>query len=150
MEQLNISRDYPFSSLTLDQKANMLIMSTFLLCHLLGCCGSLQRWASYWVPSKWLQRQKLCAQGYQRAALQRWQHQNRLAEPTKRWTVLFSVFHIIKCRVNLLKVICLLVSQPQGCTILMQREKEKNNLLYCYEVDALKIVFLTQAKKNWL
>lgn len=111
MEQLlNICHDYPFSTLTLDQKANMLIMSTFLLCHLVGCRGSLQRWASYWVLSKWLQRQKLCVQGYQRAALQRWQHQNRWAETTQRWTVFFSVFHSIKWQVNLLKVICLLIS----------------------------------------
>lgn len=56
--------------------------------------GSLQRRAARRVPSERLQRQKLCAQGHQRAALRGRQHQNRLAELTRLSKNVSSLWHL--------------------------------------------------------
>lgn len=53
-------------------------MCIFFINLLSDSRGSLQRWASNWIPSKWLQRQELCAQGAQIVTICRRKHQNRL------------------------------------------------------------------------
>lgn len=59
------------------QHDDVTMMCIFSINLLSDSRGSLQRRASNWIPSKWLQRQELCAQGAQIATICRRQHQNR-------------------------------------------------------------------------
>lgn len=78
MNEMNLELKLKLHHIQFSQDDDVLMMCMPSINLLSDSRGSLQRRASNWIPTEWLQRQKLCAEGAQSTALCWGQHQNGL------------------------------------------------------------------------